>query len=271
MAQMEQDLGTRLDWVAVDHYNTGHPHSHILVRGRDDRGQDLVIAREYITTGLRERAADLVTLDLGPRSDLEIENRLRHDIEQERLTSIDRRLLREVDADRLVWSTDRDAFQQSLRAGRLQKLKRLGLADEVTPGQWRLAGDLETTLRRMGERGDILKTMSREMTAKGLARSGADMVLHDPRRRRRRDRSSAGWWRGDWPMRSRIAIPDRRCGRWPHPLRRDRQGRCHRSHSRRRDPTARSPTGRASSRRSHHCRDRGGAWWAVRHRYPSAS
>lgn len=180
MAQMEQDLGTRLDWVAVDHYNTGHPHSHILVRGRDDRGQDLVIAREYITTGLRERAADLVTLDLGPRSDLEIENRLRREVEQERLTSIDRRLLREVDADRLVCSTDQDAFQQSLRAGRLQKLKRLGLAEEVAPGRWRLADDLETTLRRMGERGDILKTMSREMTAKGLGRSGADLVLHDP-------------------------------------------------------------------------------------------
>ena len=46
MSQMEEDLGTRLDWVAVDHYNTGHPHSHILVRGVDDRGEDLVIARD---------------------------------------------------------------------------------------------------------------------------------------------------------------------------------------------------------------------------------
>ena len=180
MAQMEQDLGTRLDWVAIDHYNTGHPHSHIIVRGRDDRGRDLVIAREYITTGLRERATDLVTLDLGPRSDLEIENRLRREVEQERLTSIDRRLLREADAERLVWSTDKDVFRQSLRAGRLQKLKRLGLAEEVTPGRWRLAEDIEPTLRRMGERGDILKTMSREMTEQGLLRSAADYVLHGP-------------------------------------------------------------------------------------------
>jgi len=180
MTQMEEDLGTRLEWVAVDHYNTGHPHSHIILRGKDDRGQDLVIAREYITRGLRERAAELVTLDLGPRSDLEIENRLRNEVEQERLTSIDRRLLRDRDGDGLVFSADKDAFQQTLRAGRLQKLKHLGLAEEVWPGEWRLAGDLEETLTRMGERGDIIKTMHREMTAKDLARAAADYVIFDP-------------------------------------------------------------------------------------------
>ncbi|MGD9601832.1 MAG: relaxase/mobilization nuclease RlxS [Gammaproteobacteria bacterium] len=180
MAQMEQDLGTKLEWVAVDHYNTGHPHSHIILRGKDDRGRDLVIAREYITKGLRERAAELVTLDLGPRSDLEIENRLRNEVGQERLTSIDRRLLRDRDGEGLVWSTDKDAFQQTLRAGRLQKLKHLGLAEEGRPGEWRLAGELEETLKRMGERGDIIRTMQREMTAKGLARAAADCVIFDP-------------------------------------------------------------------------------------------
>jgi type IV secretory pathway VirD2 relaxase len=180
MTQMEEDLGTKLEWVAVDHYNTGHPHSHIILRGKDDRGQDLVIAREYITKGLRERAAELVTLDLGPRSDLEIENRLRNEVEQERLTSIDRRLLRDRDGEGLVWATDNDAFQQTLRAGRLQKLKHLGLAEEVRPGEWRLADDLEETLKRMGERGDIIRTMQREMTAKGLARAAADYVIFDP-------------------------------------------------------------------------------------------
>jgi len=180
MTQMVEDLSTRLEWVAVDHYNTGHPHSHIILRGKDDRRQDLIIAREYITKGLRERAAELVTLDLGPRSDLEIENRLRNEVEQERLTSIDRRMLRDRDEEGLVWTTDKDAFQQTLRAGRLQKLKHLGLAEEVRPDEWRLAGDLELTLKRMGERGDIIRTMQREMTAKGLARAAADCVIFDP-------------------------------------------------------------------------------------------
>ena len=33
MSKMESDLGTELDWVAVDHFNTGHPHTHIVIRG----------------------------------------------------------------------------------------------------------------------------------------------------------------------------------------------------------------------------------------------
>ncbi|MBC2861908.1 relaxase/mobilization nuclease RlxS [Stappia sp. 28M-7] len=179
MNRMEEDLGTKLDWVAVDHYNTGHPHTHILVRGRDERGKDLIIARDYITTGMRERAAEIVSLDFGPRSDFEIENRLRREIEQERLTSIDRRLIRDMDDAGLVAATDRDAFQQSLRVGRLQKLKRLGLAEELRPGQWRLEVGLEDTLRRMGERGDIIKTMHRETAGQNIARSPGDYVILD--------------------------------------------------------------------------------------------
>src|SRR3546814_12381003 len=92
MKQMEEDLDTRLDWVAVDHYNTGHPHTHIVLRGKDDRSHDLVIAREYIAQGMRERAAEIVTFDLGPRTDIEIEHKLREEAEDERFTSHDRSL-----------------------------------------------------------------------------------------------------------------------------------------------------------------------------------
>ncbi|WP_328804933.1 relaxase/mobilization nuclease RlxS [Stappia albiluteola] len=183
MTRMEEDLGTKLDWVAVDHYNTGHPHTHILLRGHDERGKDLIIARDYITTGMRERAAEIVSLDFGPRSDFEIEGRLRREVEQERLTRIDRRLVRDMDEAGLVAATDRDAFQQSLCVGRLQKLRRLGLAVELRPGQWRLEVGLEDTLRRMGERGDIIKTMHREMAGRSIARSPGDyaiLVLGDP-------------------------------------------------------------------------------------------
>ena len=170
MTQMEADLGTRLDWVAVDHFNTAHPHTHVMLRGVDDTGQNLIIAREYVSHGIRERAAELVTLDLGPRTDQEIEARLRHDIGEERMTAIDRRLIRSMDADRLVTSVDRDAFQQSLRAGRLQKLASMGLAENVGGGRWQLAQDLEGTLRTLGERGDIIRTMQRELTAQNLQR-----------------------------------------------------------------------------------------------------
>jgi type IV secretory pathway VirD2 relaxase len=181
MQQMEEDLGTKLDWVAVDHFNTGHPHTHIVLRGKDDNERDLIIARDYMAEGMRERAAEIVSLDLGPKSDREIEDRLRGEVEQERFTSLDRDLLRRASDNGAVafGEKERDAFRQTLRAGRLQKLKRLGLADETGPGRWQLAAELEPTLRRMGERGDIIKALHRELKAAGLARATSDYAIFD--------------------------------------------------------------------------------------------
>jgi hypothetical protein len=93
MERMEQDLGTKLDWVAVDHFNTGHPHTHIWCeegRWRQGSGD----CQGLYDQGLRERAIELVDLDLGPRTEREVETILRAEVEAERLTSIDRSLLR---------------------------------------------------------------------------------------------------------------------------------------------------------------------------------
>src|SRR4029450_11870530 len=76
--------------------NTEHPHIHILVRGRADDGSDLVISRDYIGSGLRARAGDLVTRGPGPRSDLEIRRGLEAEITSERWTRLDRVLAREA-------------------------------------------------------------------------------------------------------------------------------------------------------------------------------
>lgn len=180
MTQMEEDLGTRLDWVAVDHFNTGHPHVHIMLRGVDERGNDLVIARDYLSTGMRERAAELVQLDLGPRTDLEIDRRLGMEVEQERLTSLDRHLIGAADEAGLVMAAAASPARQTLLAGRLRKLERLGLATEETPERWRLVGGLESTLRQLGERGDIIKTMHREMTRANLHRAASELAVFDP-------------------------------------------------------------------------------------------
>ncbi len=179
MAQVEEDLGTRLDWVAVDHHDTGHPHSHIIVRGRDAHGKDLVIARDYLTAGMCARAAELIDLDLGPRSDFEISGRLRAEVGQERLTGIDRALLRDAGADGTVSALGRDALDQALRIGRLRQLERFGLARRLRHGRWQLLSDLDATLRRMGERGDIIRTLQRAHRDRGRMPSPADLVIHD--------------------------------------------------------------------------------------------
>tara|TARA_R110000868_G_scaffold18003_2_gene78257 strand:+ start:3794 stop:5737 length:1944 start_codon:yes stop_codon:yes gene_type:complete len=180
MDRVEEDLGTKLDWVAVDHFNTGHPHAHVIVRGKDDKAKDLVIAREYLTQGLRARAAELVDLDLGPRSAQEIRRTSEREMTQERFTRIDRRLACAVGEDGLVRPVHKDGVEQALRAGRLQTLGAMGLATEECRGVWRLDADLEQTLRRMGERGDIIRTMQRAMAERLPERSPADYAIHDP-------------------------------------------------------------------------------------------
>jgi type IV secretory pathway VirD2 relaxase len=182
MQQMEADLGTKLEWVAVDHFNTGHPHSHVIVRGTTERGDDLVIARDYLIQGLRERACELVTLDLGPRTDIEIQTAIRAEVSQERLTGLDRTLIEYTDADGVVSVADiaANSFRRSLLAGRLQKLRALGLAEEGQSGRWRLDTKLEARLRDLGERHDIIKTMHRELTRLRRASQGPDIAIFDP-------------------------------------------------------------------------------------------
>ena len=165
--RMEADLGTRLDWVAVDHWNTDNPHTHLIVRGRDDTGKDLIIAGDYIAHGFRHRAAELATEWLGPRTELEIQQTLQREVEQERWTSLDHTLQREAGDDGRVqvrrFNEPKLQRQRLLLIGRLQCLQRLGLADEAQPGTWTTHADAEKTLRALGERGDIIRTMQRAM------------------------------------------------------------------------------------------------------------
>jgi type IV secretory pathway VirD2 relaxase len=180
VAQAEKDLGTKLDWVAVDHFNTGHPHSHVIVRGKDDRGKDLIIAREYLTQGLRERAAELVNLDLGPRTEREISRSELREVEQERLTGIDRRLIRSVDAEGLVDPRRGSWVDQDLRTARLRTLSAMGLTSEQPAGRWKLDPELESTLREMGRRGDIVRTMNHALKVAMQPRAPHDQAIYDP-------------------------------------------------------------------------------------------
>jgi len=95
MRQVEKDLETRLDWIAIDHYNTGHPHTHIIVRGVLEDGGVLNIAGDYIAHGIRYRASELVTLELGHQSELELQTKLKTEVEAERWTRLDKMLVTE--------------------------------------------------------------------------------------------------------------------------------------------------------------------------------
>jgi type IV secretory pathway VirD2 relaxase len=182
MDQASRDLGTRLEWVAVDHWNTEHPHVHVIVRGHDETGQDLVIARDYISTGLRARAAHLVTMELGPRSDVEVRRALDSQVDQERWTRLDQAISRNAAANGGVIDLRRQTGAvrddvSTAKLGRLRTLERLGIATPAGVSQWHLAEDAEPRLRTLGERGDIIKRMHRELTGRGWERGAESYVF----------------------------------------------------------------------------------------------
>ena len=181
MSQVEKDLGTKLDWVGVDHWNTDNPHVHIILRGCADDAKDLVIARDYISEGMRARAQDLVTQELGPRTDRDIRRSLDSQIEAERWTRLDRQLVRDASRQGVIDLAPRPDRQPDdylpQKVGRLRKLESLGVAHQLGPGQWVVTGEAETRLRALGERGDVIKRIHRALTERGIEHAASNYVL----------------------------------------------------------------------------------------------
>ena len=180
MATAESDLGSTLDWVAVDHWNTEHPHVHVLVRGRADDGDDLVISRDYIGVGFRTRASERATLELGPRSEHAIRMSLEREVEAERWTQLDRRLGRDaVDGvvDLRPRFGERPDDEYALQIGRMRKLERLGLAEPLGPGRWQLSPDVEPRLRELQQRGDVVARLHDALGQTAAERGTAGLVV----------------------------------------------------------------------------------------------
>lgn len=175
LRQMETDLGTRLDWVAVDHWNTDNPHVHLLVRGVTDQGADLVMARDYISHGLRSNAEELAQAELGPKPEHEVQRALDREVTAERWTRLDAEIGRAADELGVIdLRPERpgpdDPRLRRLMVGRLQHLETMGLAVEGEPGQWAVAEGAAAKLRELGARGDIIRTIGKALNDHGQDR-----------------------------------------------------------------------------------------------------
>ena len=174
MRQVEKDLETRLDWIAIDHYNTGHPHTHIIVRGVLEEGGILNIAGDYIAHGIRHRASELVTLELGHQSELELQAKLKTEVEAERWTRLDKMLATEqhergvIDLRPGEGATYAFRENRGVMVGRVKFLERYGLSSEVETGRWVISDRAEATLKELSDRNDIIKTMHRALATHGL-------------------------------------------------------------------------------------------------------
>ena len=183
MSQMERDLETRLDWVAANHYDTANPHTHIVIRGVRDDGKTLTIPREYISHGMRDAAEHLATLELGPLTQIDVAKKLALEVHKERFTKLDKDLL-DKSVNQIVDVSAKLSegmnWQQRFEKGRVKTLAKLGLAEKVGFGTWRLDDNLERTLKRLGDRGDIIKAYHKTINRASLERASYSDPVYDP-------------------------------------------------------------------------------------------
>ena len=173
--QMEMDLGTDLEWVAAEHRNTEHPHVHVVIRGVRDSGEVLRLSRDYVQQGIRGIAADLCTRQLGYRTTLDGVEAERREVTEKRLTSIDKRLLRDAqDSGRELGSRHFTVSRNPVQAGlgdtarsrirydvaRLTVLRKMGLAESMGPNTWSVRRDFEEVLRAMQRTADRQRTLA---------------------------------------------------------------------------------------------------------------
>ncbi len=169
MAGVQRDLGTPLQWLAVDHYNTDNPHTHVLVRGLKQDQTDLVMPRKYISYGLRFQAEKVATEMLGPRSADDIRREHDNQIKAERFTALDRMIERSLEAGeagqagRIDLHPDKPigfAVDDRKRVlGRLQFLQTMDLAKKGRGTWWILDPEFGSKLRDLGRRNDLIKTL----------------------------------------------------------------------------------------------------------------
>lgn len=162
MAQMEADLGQKLEWAAVNHRDTGHAHAHVVLRGVDRDGGQVRLDPQYMMHGLRWRAQEIATEELGPR--LAPENERRREVTQERYTALDRELaLRERKHQVVLGATVEQPSMPGVGVGllvaRLAHLERYRLAHRTSATSWALAPDWAQTLREIEMRARIVQQM----------------------------------------------------------------------------------------------------------------
>ena len=89
MKRMESHLQVSLEWIAVAHFNTEHPHLHIALRGLDRNGEEFKLPRDYVKSGLREIAQNAVTAQIGYRTEQDATLAYQRQIPEQRLTPLD--------------------------------------------------------------------------------------------------------------------------------------------------------------------------------------
>ena len=183
MNQMQEDLGTRLDWVAVDHFDTAHPHTHVVIRGILDNGKELRIAGDYISSGIRGHYEEIITRELGLKCEMDIIDDLSRETKLNRVTTLDRAIVPRIDALSSMLDLRESHFKvhpdsainRHLLIGRMKHLETLGLAQPTDKGRWQIERHAFDTLSDLHRNEIITNEMSAAMKRANINRM---MQLH---------------------------------------------------------------------------------------------
>ncbi len=171
MARVEKDLasagaiekGTKLEWIAINHHNTDNPHAHVVLRGRQENGKDLVIPRAYLAHGMRGRASEVATELLGERTIEQAQEARLKEVEAERFTSLDRMIERHLAGGKIDLAQSKPigygAEDRQLALARLQFLEGIGLAQKERGTWWTVDEQFSRSLRGLGARNDVIQQL----------------------------------------------------------------------------------------------------------------
>lgn len=182
--RMEKELGTKLEWGAVEHRNTDNPHVHLILRGKDEHGFDLVLSRDYIRTGMRSLAQGLATERLGFRTPAEMLEAREKVLDSPHLTEIDRSLLKRAgitpSGARILILKPSSGDPEKKKhhrqdEDRLNVLEQFGVAKRLRGDTWQLADNSEDVLKGMGLMRDIIKR--RAQAEKHASRPGLPLAF----------------------------------------------------------------------------------------------
>jgi hypothetical protein len=145
---VELDVGASIEWIGVGHHDTGRPHLHLVLRERTSEGGRLGLTRDYLNTGLRQRAETIATELLGPR----IERTPSRTIRADRFTNLDLVLINAAGPNGRLESQALPGPQRPEALRRLHYLERRGWARRQEPTAWEIRPDLRTVLRQAAQR-----------------------------------------------------------------------------------------------------------------------
>jgi hypothetical protein len=153
--KLEASTGYRLYWQAANHYNTAHPHAHLLINGKDKNGKEVEFPRDVVKTFMREYARDICTAQIGPRTRKDLEAEKERELTAGRFISLDKKI-KELCAGTFRVNLDGEKKDRERVLARLTYLQKLKLC-VYKDGGYKLSPRWEENLKANGRYNSFLE------------------------------------------------------------------------------------------------------------------